>query len=593
LAIFPVDVRRPRQLAALRKTRLGNKLKGAKFDKPTRQTKFDPADQEPTDMDHDVTKESLLAAIAVLEAVLEDRGQLLALEKEDRDRLFRVTGRITHPGREGRRQTARAKRNRQREDIEKRKLRDKERLDATGIRAASNSQIRNSEARIRKGAPPQPLIDVPNFDQALIDDSSSDQANADQPSSNQASADQGQAGIHSASDTQQLEAARNCYVCKQDYRELHAFYDALCPECAEFNWTKREQSADLSGRYTLLTGGRVKIGYHVGLKLLRAGAHLVVTTRFPRDAARRYSEEPDHEQWMDRLTLYGIDLRDSAGVITFTEHLKQTLPQLDFVINNACQTVRRPPQFYAHLVAGERSPTDNLSSAAVKMLSHQDDSPVDSTLSEDSDRLSALSDTIRSAALSQIPLTAEDKTMESQLFPRGIYDWDEQQVDMRKINSWRLRLAEVSPVELVEVHLVNAIAPFILNGQLKSLMTRTASRDKHIVNVSAMEGVFYRAFKRDTHPHTNMAKASLNMMTRTSAADYIKDGIHMNSVDTGWINDEDPLDIAERKKDEFGFHPPLDYEDAAARICDPIFAGLNSNEHVWGVFLKDYKVSNW
>ena len=197
------------------------------------------------------------------------------------------------------------------------------------------------------------------------------------------------------------------------------------------------------------------------------------------------------------------------------------------------------------------------------------------------------------AALSQVALTAEDQDNSTALFPLGQLDADLQQVDRRDINSWRLPLAEVGTVELLEVQLVNAIAPFLLNARLKPLMLKDRTFDKHVVNVSAMEGQFYRRFKTDKHPHTNMAKAALNMMTRTSAPDYAKDGIFMNSVDTGWVTDEDPLHIAERKTAECGFHPPLDIVDGAARIVDPIFDGINTGRHVWGQFLKDYKPTAW
>jgi NAD(P)-dependent dehydrogenase (short-subunit alcohol dehydrogenase family) len=286
-------------------------------------------------------------------------------------------------------------------------------------------------------------------------------------------------------------------------------------------------------------------------------------------------------------------------VEAFCAELVATRPRLDFIINNACQTVRRPPAFYAHMMAGETKALNELPEHIRKLvggyegLRAADLLPGGSQALVDGPNLATQAGIARAAELSQVPLLADELLGQAHLFPEGRVDKDLQQVDLRGRNSWRLQMDEVPAVELLETQLVNAVAPFIINARLKTLMLRTPERDKHIVNVSAVEGQFYRNFKTTKHPHTNMAKAALNMMTRTSAADYHGDGIHMNAVDTGWVTDEDPIEIAARKAIEERFHPPLDIVDGAARIVDPIIGGINSGQHVWGQFLKDYAPTDW
>jgi len=399
--------------------------------------------------------------------------------------------------------------------------------------------------------------------------------------------------VQAAEDREPAETAdaRHCYVCKREYSEVHHFYDQLCLSCADFNFAKRGELADLSGTTALLTGGRVKIGYQAGIKLLRCGASLIVVTRFPRDAAARYAAEADFADWGHRLEVFGLDLRHTPSVEAFCQHILSTRQRLDFIVNNACQTVRRPPDFYKHMMEGESAALDSLGTEVLQLVGEYEGLRGYELLP--AVRQPGVPGLADAPAMSQIPMLPEEREAQSHLFPQGQLDKDMQQVDLRDRNSWRLLLHEVSSVELLETQLVNAVAPFVINARLKPLMERTPGRAKHVVNVSAVEGQFYRRYKTTRHPHTNMAKAALNMMTRTSATDFQTSGIHMNSVDTGWVSDEDPLQIAVRKTAEHGFHPPLDIVDGAARIVDPIIDGVNTGAHMWGLFLKDYKRADW
>jgi NAD(P)-dependent dehydrogenase (short-subunit alcohol dehydrogenase family) len=400
----------------------------------------------------------------------------------------------------------------------------------------------------------------------------------------------------------ELIKPRFCYVCKQSFNRVHFFYDAMCQQCAEFNYGKRFQTASLAEQVALITGSRLKIGYQAALMMLRAGARVIVTTRFPVDSALRYSREIDFQQWGDRLHIYGLDLRHTPSVEIFCKFIEEKYDRLDLLINNAAQTVRRPPGFYAHMMTNEALHFEDLPRNAQGLLRPFEMCKKQLGLDlQDSQRTREVSWNGRmpgvglsaSAQLSQIPYAHDQFSSVEKIFPAGKLDADLQQVDLRETNSWRLRLGEIQTSEMIELQLVNSIAPFVLCNKLSWMMKRKNTGQKHIVNVSAMEGKFHRFVKTDRHPHTNMAKAALNMLTHTSASDLAKYGIFMNAVDTGWVTDEDPAALSARKQQEHDFQPPLDIVDGAARVCDPFFHGILTGKHWCGKFLKDYFPVDW
>ncbi|MEO6576799.1 MAG: SDR family NAD(P)-dependent oxidoreductase, partial [Polyangiaceae bacterium] len=424
------------------------------------------------------TPDEIRRCTELLEAIVEDRMLLEGVTVEERTALMMAAGRLSRPTRNEMIRVSKAFR---RVNRKKEQNSDRDARAATEIRAARRNAV----------------FVAPQLS---------------------AAADAG-------TSAGELKNPRNCYVCKVLFTRLHFFYDAMCPSCAEFNYKKRFQTASLEGRVALITGARLKIGYQAALMMLRAGAKVIVTTRFPHDAASRYAREADHAEWQHRLQIHGLDLRHSPSVEIFARYLDRTESTLDILINNAAQTVRRPPAFYAHLLDLEQRALQDLPRDAQLLLSAHEECKTalggTKLLTAGIGKgewakvdLAGPGVGIKSPALlSQIPHGYDDEASARELFPVGQVDADLQQVDLRTMNSWRLGLADVATPEMLEVHLVNAVAPFILCSKLKPLMLRRPTNEKHIVNVSAMEGKFSRHTKTDKHPHTNMAKAALNMMT--------------------------------------------------------------------------------
>ncbi|MFD7308644.1 SDR family NAD(P)-dependent oxidoreductase [Promicromonospora sp. NPDC059942] len=371
--------------------------------------------------------------------------------------------------------------------------------------------------------------------------------------------------------TATLSRSRRCYVCKDLYQDLDDFYHQLCPTCADLNQERRHARTDLRGRRALITGGRVKIGFQLALMMLRDGAEVLVTTRFPADTLRRFRAVPGSGEWLDRLAVVAVDLRDPRQILAMCDELLDGEP-LDILVNNAAQTLRRPAGSYAALVSGERV------RAPGRILR----APGFST--------AAAIETSPGAQLTALAAGGAD-LVEAAASPSGTVDEAGLLPDLAPANSWTASLGDLDPAEVLEVQLVNAVAPALLCDRLLPALLAAPVERRYVVNVTAVEGRFAVRNKTDRHPHTNMAKAALNMLTRTSGPALAAQGVYMTAVDTGWITDENPLPTRDRLADR-GFRTPLDVIDGAARVYDPIVRG-EAGEPLAGVFLKDYKEASW
>lgn len=365
-------------------------------------------------------------------------------------------------------------------------------------------------------------------------------------------------------DTQltKLQIPKNCYCCNQSYQYAHSFYTRLCPKCADENYEKRFLSKDLSGRNAILTGGRVKVGFAAALKLLRNGANLVLTTRFPALALETLKQEADHEDWKDRLWVYGLDLRNLKAIQEFIDFYRSNFETLDILINNAAQTIKYPDEYYLPIIKRENE-------MLVEFKNYKKLIPNKTEISTEIGKLEYAQNEETNVALTRFG----------------------QPVDNRDKTSWNSTLEEVSMYELVEVNLINHIAPYFLIKELKPLMKDSSFKERFIINVTSSEGIFSYDNKTMFHPHTNMTKAALNMMTLTSAKEFEKDQIYMTAVDVGWIS-TGAKESLRKKQFEQGYIPPLDSVDGAARILHPIVEGIKGNCFS-GVLLKNYKVNNW
>ena len=410
---------------------------------------------------------------------------------------------------------------------------------------------------------------------------------------------------------------KNCYICKEKFGldNIHSFYGKICKKCGEYNYSFRTMKLDFTGRIAIVTGGRVKIGYYIATKLLSYGAKVLITSRFPKDALFKFQKDPDYEKWKNNLVIYPIDFRIFESTIKFIQFINDNFPHVDILINNAAQTIRRTASYYKYLLPIE---TKDLTKEEDKKIIKNDFINLQKQLkeSESTNKLNNPSQAkkeIQNALISLVdnkskeyqeilPLSviaSQIRIMEEKSQPHvTVMGGDGQPYDFSKgKNSWNFEFDEIPFQEFTEVQIINTWTPYYLCVKLKPLMMNSPFPDKYIVNVTSVEGIFNH-YKRSSHVHTNMAKAALNMFTRTCGS-YLKDiGIYMTCVDTGWVSPMNEMNslLDKDKKNSYEnefVNVPLDELDGAMRVLHPIIEGIKNKNYLYGILLKDYVKSPW
>ncbi|KAF7863823.1 hypothetical protein EAF04_006788 [Stromatinia cepivora] len=401
-----------------------------------------------------------------------------------------------------------------------------------------------------------------------------------------------------------IRKERKCYICHFLITSAHSQYPALCESCGGFNLASGNLSLpdalNLEGKTALVTGGRINLGFHTALRLLRCGAQVIVSSRYPRDAGVKYLAENDSEKWRKRLRIIGADFRAANDVFHLVAGIKQILRdwstgntgKLDVLINNAAQTWTDSVKQERHAIQLESQLRleDNHSN---RLLLDTNYSP-----------------RVRGGvhSLNLLAFDTEQKRL-NDMFPEeaGIIGRTENITSISTTveepkSSWVQNLYEIPYEDVISAHSVNTFVPLILIRELLPLMGSPRSHATtnnqpskplaHIINVSAREGIFEptptNRHKNGYHVHTNLTKAALNMLTETEAAVAWRDRkVAMNSVDPGYLSAAKEV-IENRKKNGGWEGCPIGWEDGAARVLWSVAVGESGKGAVWGRFLKDF-----